>query len=128
MIYLIRHGIAEAYSTSDFARELTIEGKIKLKAAFLGFAEDFDSKDYKIYASPAVRTTQTAEILSDILKCDFETIDDLYDSRYEDFVRELPKDMDYIIVGHEPYISDLIYQITGRNVIVSRGSIHKLEV
>ena len=71
---------------------------------------------------------QTAEILSDILKCDFETIDDLYDSRYEDFVRELSKDMDYIIVGHEPYISDLIYQITGRNVIVSRGSIHKLEV
>lgn len=128
MIYLIRHGIAEAYSTSDFGRELTIEGRIKLKTAFLGFAEDFNSKNYKIYASSAVRTMQTAEILSDILKCDFETIDDLYNSSYEDFVRELPQDMDYIIVGHEPYISNLIYQMTGRNVIVSRGSIHKLEV
>ncbi|MBL7574400.1 phosphohistidine phosphatase [Peptoniphilus asaccharolyticus DSM 20463] len=128
MIYLIRHGIAEAYNTSDFARELTTEGRIKLRATFLGFLDEFKSENYKIYASPAVRTIQTAEILADTFKTDFEIVDELADSRYEDFVRSLPNEMDHIIIGHEPYISDVIYQITGRNVIVSRGSIHRLEV
>lgn len=128
MIYLIRHGIAESYSTSDFERELTSEGKIKLRAAFLGFYEGFNSKNFKIYASPTVRTVQTAEMLCDILKKDFEVVEDLANKRYEDFIKNLNKDMDYIIIGHEPYISDAIYKLTGRSVIVSRGSIHRLEV
>lgn len=128
MIYLIRHGIAEGYSTSDFERELTIEGKIKLRATFLGFMEDFKSNNFRIYASPMVRAVQTAEILSDILKTDFEVVDDLATSQYEDFIKGLEKNIDHIIIGHEPYISDAIYRLTGRNVIVSRGSIHRLEV
>lgn len=128
MIYLIRHGIAQSYSTSDFERELTTEGIIKLRAAFIEFREKFKSSNYKIYSSPTVRTVQTAEILCEMLKSDFEIVDELKDESYVDFIKQLDKNADHIIVGHEPYISDAIYKLSGKKVIVSRGTIHKLEV
>ncbi|MGO1580944.1 MAG: SixA phosphatase family protein [Peptoniphilaceae bacterium] len=127
-VYLIRHGIAESYAESDFSRELTTEGKIKLREDFEKFKETFGLKDFNLYTSPLVRTRQTAEIFSNVFQCNYEIKEELSaGNRYDDFIKDLKEDENYILIGHEPSISDAIYKFTGKMIGVSRGSIHRLK-
>ncbi|EFI41973.1 histidine phosphatase family protein [Peptoniphilus sp. oral taxon 386] len=125
-VYLIRHGIAQNFADTDFERELTTEGRIKLRDTFEVFADEIGKIKIKVYSSPLIRAVQTAEILCDFLNCEFEISDWLGYESYVDRVRKLKedKDINYILVGHEPNISDCIYRITGKVEIISRGSIH----
>lgn len=129
-IYFIRHGIAEAFANSDFERELTTEGRIKLSETFDNFAREFTSDDYKIYSSPLVRAIQTCEILCEKLNTDYEIKDYLAGSSLKTVLSDLRESghSTYILVGHEPYISDYLYKITGKFQTVSRGSIHEVEI
>ena len=129
-IYFIRHGIAEGFAGSDLQRELTLEGKIKLNDTFREFAKIFDEEEYLIYSSPLVRAVQSAEILSNKLEEDFEIKDYLAGFSIEELEKELKKDNcnAYILVTHEPYISQAIYDKTKKILNISRGSIHILEI
>lgn len=129
-IYFIRHGIAEVFADSDFDRELTLEGKIKLNDTFREFAKIFNEDDYVVYSSPLVRAVQTSEILCSKLDCDFEIKDYLSGFSLEELVSELEKDgcSAYLLVTHEPFISQAIYDKTGKYENISRGSIHILEI
>lgn len=129
-IYFIRHGIAEVFADSDFQRELTLEGKIKLNDTFREFVKIFNEEDYVVYSSPLTRAVQTAEILCDKLNTDFEIKDYLAGFSLEELKKELEKDgcSAYILVTHEPYISQAIYDKTKKFENISRGSIHILEI
>jgi len=128
-IIFIRHGEAEIYAEDDFERKLTIQGKRKLEAIFEEFAEDLEDKEsYKIYSSPLRRAKETAEILSRYLEKDYEVKNYLAGGRIEDILKELDRNNNYIFVSHEPFLSNWIYQLTGELKIVSRGSIHPVEV
>lgn len=125
MIYLIRHGIAEAFANSDFERELTTEGKIKAIEGFESFKKYNDLKNFVVYSSPLVRAEQTAEIFCKIFECEYEIKEELSEgSDYIPFINSLDEETNYVLIGHEPSISSAIYHLTGRIVGVSRGSIH----
>ena len=90
-IYFIRHGIAEVFADSDYERELTLEGKIKLNDTFREFAKIFNEKDFVVYSSPLVRAEQTAEILCNKLDVEFEIKDILAGFTLEDLKNEFKK-------------------------------------
>ena len=128
-IYLIRHGEAEIYAEDDFKRKLTTIGRVKLENSFKAFANRLeDKRSYKIYSSPLERAKETAEILAKYLDSDFEVKDYLAGGRIRDILKTLDQDGNYILVSHEPFISNWIYQLTGEMKIVSRGSINFVEI
>ena len=71
-IYLLRHGIAEPPSESnefsDASRALTPEGISKLRQAGLGLKK-LGVKLNLVASSPLVRARETAEYVTEILKC-----------------------------------------------------------
>ena len=128
-IYFIRHGEAEIYAEDDFKIELTTIGRVKLENSFKAFANRLeDKRSYKIYSSPLERAKETAEILAKHLDSDFEVKDYLAGGRIRDILKTLDQDGNYILVSHEPFISNWIYQLTGEMKIVSRGSINFVEI
>lgn len=128
-IYFIRHGEAEIYADDDFKRKLTTIGRVKLENSFKAFANRLeDKRSYKIYSSPLERAKETAEILAKHLDSDFEVKDYLAGGRIRDILKTLDQDENYILVSHEPFISNWIYQLTGEMKIVSRGSINFVEI
>ena len=128
-IYFIRHGEAEIYAEDDFKRKLTTIGRVKLENSFKAFANRLeDKRSYKIYSSPLERAKETAEILAKHLDSDFEVKDYLAGGRIRDILKTLDPDGNYILVSHEPFISNWIYQLTGEMKIISRGSINFVEI
>ena len=128
-IYFIRHGEAEIYADDDFKRKLTTLGKRKLEEAFKAFANNLkDKRSYKIYSSPLERAKETAEILAKHLDSNFEVKDYLAGGRIKDILKSLDPDENYILVSHEPFISNWIYQLTGDMKIISRGSINLVDL
>ena len=128
-IYFIRHGEAEIYADDDFKRKLTTVGKRKLEESFKAFANNLkDKRSYKIYSSPLERAKETAEILAKHLDSNFEVKEYLAGGRIKDILKTLDPDENYILVSHEPFISNWIYQLTGDMKIISRGSINLVEI
>ena len=128
-IYFIRHGEAEIYAEDDFKRKLTTVGRVKLENSFKAFSNKLeDKRSYKIYSSPLERAKETAEILAKHLDSDYEVKDYLAGGRIRDILKTLDQDENYILVSHEPFISNWIYQLTGEMKIVSRGSINFVEI
>ena len=128
-IYFIRHGEAEIYAEDDFKRKLTTIGRVKLENSFKALANRLeDKRSYKIYSSPLERAKETAEILAKHLDSTYEVKDYLAGARIRDILKTLDQDENYILVSHEPFISNWIYQLTGEMKIVSRGSINFVEI
>lgn len=128
-IYFIRHGEAEIYAEDDFKRKLTTVGRVKLENSFTAFANSLeDKRSYKIYSSPLERAKETAEILAKHLDSDYEVKDYLAGGRIRDILKTLDQGGNYILVSHEPFISNWVYQLTGEMKIVSRGSINFVEI
>ena len=128
-IYFIRHGEAEIYADDDFKRKLTTLGKKKLEESFKVFANNLkDKRSFKIYSSPLERAKETAEILAKHLDSNFEVKEYLAGGRIKDILKSLDPDENYILVSHEPFISNWIYQLTGDMKIISRGSINLVEI
>lgn len=128
-IYFIRHGIAENFAKSDFERKLTVEGKIKLNESFREFARENNLEDFKILSSPLIRARETAEILSNKLLKNFEVVEFLKGCYTDELLKNLEEkgSNKYILISHEPYISFWLKDLIGKNIIVSRGSIHFVE-
>lgn len=117
-IFLIRHAKTEKTSESgkDFDRALKTKG-IAQSHWLRGYFSNQYFTIKKVYASPAKRTTQTAEIIFSNKFIDIEFFDDLYNgstSDYKKLIETVPEEIDHIvIVGHNPGISDFAYYLTG---------------
>lgn len=111
-LILWRHAEAEDNAADDNARALTKRGhkQAKLMAAWLKPRLD---KDWKIYASPAVRALQTAEALGREL----EIRERLGTSRGADDVlamAEWPGSKDNVmVVGHQPTLGQVAARLLG---------------
>ena len=116
-LLLIRHAEAGSHDMNDFDRPLTEKGQHdavsiaeKLKDAEL-FPE-------YIVASPAVRTKTTAKIFTKILAIKNGSENGfIYDASTQqllEIINQLPDDYSFIaLVGHNPGISQLLYELTG---------------
>jgi phosphohistidine phosphatase len=141
-LYLLRHGLAvepEAPGRGkDSERPLTPKGKRKLReiaAAMQALEISFDL----ILSSPYVRAEQTARIVAGALKAGkkLELSDTLTpggsSSELIGLIHRLaPPPENVLLVGHEPYLSELISLLvsggTGLSVEMKKGALCKLTV
>ncbi len=119
-LYLLRHGIAEenAASGSDADRELTAEGRRKLRQV-LAAAADARVEPTLILSSPLKRAVQTAEIAQEVLKYKKEvlrtkalvpaaSVEQVWDE-----VRVHGDEPGLMLVGHNPLFSALAGYLLG---------------
>ena len=139
-LFLLRHGEAGQRNLrkypNDAARPLTREGKRET----LRGARRLHKKGVKIdeiISSPLTRARQTAEIVAKIYKKDVKFTAHLApDGKVRELinylVRTFPKASSLMLVGHEPYMTQIIsFLIAGNDSVdirLKKGGLCKLEV
>ena len=139
-LYLLRHGLAVEPGAHGFARDadrpLTSEGEQKLckiAKAMGAMGLSFDL----ILSSPYVRARQTAEIVAEALQArkKLEFSDALVPAgSFKKLVELLnhlrPPPENVVLVGHEPFLSELISLLVsgqvGFAVVMKKGGLCKL--
>ena len=139
-LYILRHGIAVESGTpgyeKDSERPLTPEGERKL-ARIAGAMKEMELTFDLILSSPYVRARQTAEVVARCFRAGkaLEFSDELTpggDPRalIGEIHRHEPEPRDVLLVGHEPYLSDLVAMLvagkTGLTVTLKKGGLCKL--
>jgi phosphohistidine phosphatase len=124
ILHLVRHSKAEisANNSKDFYRALATNGMIDAARMARNLAET-GAKPSIIIASPAERTTRTAEIFADQLKFDSEKVlydEDLYDGRLQEYlavINNIRTDSEEaLLVGHNPNISYIVEYLSGAEI------------
>ncbi len=134
-IFLIRHATAEEPGNSsmlrDFDRELTSRG-IMESARMGNFLRTQGFSFDQLISSPAVRTRETAKIISEQMKTDSEAIllnDTLYGGgagAYLSLINGLSEELKTIVIfGHNPDISFFADYLSSEDV---GGSMEKATV
>lgn len=139
-VYLLRHGIAVEPGTGglskDSERPLTPKGERKLWKIAQAMEELEISFDW-ILSSPYVRARQTAELIAEALGLrkkleNTETLTPAGNTRklIEILNHHQPAAEDVLLVGHEPYLSQLISLLVSGNselaVTMKKGGLCKL--
>jgi phosphohistidine phosphatase len=133
-LYVIRHAIAEdaAPDQDDATRQLTRDGEKKLKAEVKGLRElgwVFD----RVLTSPWERARRTAELLAPVSECMPVETPLLAMSPTRELLALLGETGTHVaIVGHEPWLTELIQWLTladpYRNALaLKKGGIAHLE-
>ena len=139
-LYLLRHGIAVDPGTPGYAadsdRPLLPKGERKLQS--IGEAiQALDISFDLILSSPYVRARQTAEIIADTCKSkkkielsEVLTPGGSPRKLIESLTRLRPVPEDVLLVGHEPYLSELISLLisgqSGLSISMKKGGLCKL--
>jgi phosphohistidine phosphatase len=123
-LHLVRHAKADSSGSipKDYYRPLTSQGMMDAARMARNLAESGVNID-TIIASPAERTTRTAEIFADQLKFDSEKVvyhQELYDGRLQEYLAVINKIdesvTEAILVGHNPNISYIAEYLTGEAI------------
>lgn len=138
-LYILRHADAEELGgaiRSDSERPLTAKGKKQARYVAEGLRAlevAFDA----ILASPYVRAMQTAEIVTDLLKLS-DKLQSAFDLAPDGDPRKLMSELkkrraaSVLLVGHEPYLSQLIsVLLSGRpnlSIKMKKAALCKLEI
>ena len=139
-LYILRHGIAVEHGApaypDDADRPLTPEGERKVQQIAQAM-KTLDLSFDLILSSPYPRAGQTAEIVAKVLKArkKLQLSDDLTPGgstrQLIQFLNRLdPNPKDVVLVGHEPYLSDLVSLLVagevGFPVLLKKGGFAKL--
>lgn len=134
-IIFMRHGKAEdpASRPSDFERELTAEGRQKVKAAARGLARCLlGTQHLRIWSSPLPRARQTAELVAEALGDVTVDLNELIPAGdFSGLVRAwsaLHEDAQLLIVGHEPHLSHWVARMAGVVLPIKPAAVAGLEV
>jgi phosphohistidine phosphatase len=139
-LFILRHGLAvepgSAGIAQDSDRPLIPEGERKLRRIADALEEMDVSFDW-ILSSPYVRARQTAEIIAESLRvgkklevCEHLTPAGSVTKLVELIDQKKPVPENALLVGHEPYLSELIsLLLTGDSemrVVMKKGGVCKL--
>lgn len=124
LILLFRHGIAEDAPPGgqDRARALTSRGVERTVRAARGLARIADRPEV-ILTSPKIRAVQTAAIAGEVFDRGPEPVDTLAEGPAKAVLGVLRQRTEQVVmvVGHEPWMSELIELLltrrTGRNMV-----------
>jgi phosphohistidine phosphatase len=129
-LYLVRHGEAEAAGVGgDEARELTDKGMRDSRAVAEAVARA-GAKLEAIWTSPLVRARQTAEIIGRVLGVTAHSDERLRPGATLGGVQDLlgdRADPQVMLVGHEPDMSALVYQLTGGRVKMRTSGVARID-
>ena len=130
-LYFVRHGIAEDFADSDFARELTPRGRRRVAQSAVVMRQ-LNLQPQKIYSSPRLRSRQTAEIIAAELEIPLTVAEEVNFGFDLDDVSALTRDLDsgseVMFVGHNPDMSLLVHELTGVNVAMKKGGLARVDV
>jgi phosphohistidine phosphatase len=121
VIYLLRHGDAEAGNSDDAARRLTTKGKRQAKAAGRALAQMGAEIDACL-TSPKVRAAGTAELACQSLAIEPEVAEKLRGGPFDSLELTAGRG-DVLLVGHEPDFSGEVARLTGANVKLRKGGL-----
>jgi phosphohistidine phosphatase len=121
VLYLLRHGDAEAGSGDDAARRLTAKGERQARAAgramaILGLPVD------ACLTSPKVRAAQTARLACEALGLEAEEAEDLRGGPFDGPGLAAGRGA-VLLVGHEPDFSGEIGRLSGANAKLKKGGL-----
>lgn len=127
-LIFIRHGQAEdaAPDQNDFHRPLTTAGKERLERAYPSLARYLNTKSHcAVWTSPKTRALQTAEVLCRYMPAVSPEIQPfLEEGDFTAFCNALkghhPGET-LVVIGHEPYLSDWVREMTGLDVHFKKG-------
>ena len=110
-LILVRHAKAESrmVPVSDEERALTPKGRAKAEAAARGLRHCLRGSKYiQVWASPALRSRQTAEIIADTLGvASLREHPSIYAGSLEELLKswsEVDPETSVVVVGHEPHL------------------------
>lgn len=135
-IIVMRHGKAKriAEGQEDISRELTEAGVRSLRAT-LGDSLALwpaGAKRAEVWASPAARAQQTAELLAEALRDrgvkgvrNVKTVESLWTGDQDALLQEVrTADADTIaLVGHNPFSEELVQDLTGSDIRFATGAL-----
>lgn len=134
-LYLIRHGEAEDKDLNDdFSRKLTFKGIKNINSLGENLYKYILNQNPKLYTSNIDRAKETALIIKDKCKIgNLEELDFLSDGNYDKllvFLNQSNKNGQdsLIFVGHEPYLSTWLYNLTGVMIEFFKSSICEIEI
>ena len=128
----LRHGEADwpNWDKPDDERPLTERGRKEMKRV-AKFLERLKFSADAILTSPLPRASQTAEIMANRLRVELKTEAALAHGFNVERLRRLLGNADadrVMVVGHEPAFSEVIKELTGGEVKLSKAGVALLEV
>lgn len=130
-ILFVRHSDAAQFAAADFERPLTDIGKEHARRA-ADQLRGIDLKDFLALVSPALRTIETWNIISNSLHLDdtCQRVVELYNSDLETYfeVIENNKSTNLIIIGHNPAISQTIASLLDQQIDLAPSEWVLLEI
>ena len=141
-LYLLRHAIAVERGTPGYARDsdrpLTAQGKAKMRKLALGMKAIGVEVDV-ILSSPFLRASETAEIVARVLgaraKLEYSPLLEAGGdpaALIDELARRRKSVNRVMLVGHEPYLGDLISVLVAGNdgcaVTLKKGGLCKLDI
>lgn len=124
-LWLLRHGEAEPHATDDDSRELTPRGEDQARAAGQALAA-MEMIFHAVYTSPKVRAARTAELACEALGLQpivHEPLRDGFDARDARELLALGEEQRVLVVGHNPDLAQVVYDMTGARVDFKKGGI-----
>lgn len=121
MIYLLRHGDAEAGDGDDAARRLTPKGEKQALAAGSALARLGAGIDACL-ASSRIRAAETARLACEALAVTPELTDALRGGPFDSTALTVGRG-DVLLVGHEPDLSKEVARLTGAKVKMRKGGL-----
>lgn len=121
MIYLLRHGDAEAGTGDDASRRLTAKGERQAKAAGRALAALGAEVDTCL-TSPKLRAAETARLACEAQAIEPEISQELRGGQFDSTELAAARG-DTLLVGHEPDFSGEVGRLTGANVKLRKGGL-----
>lgn len=121
MIYLLRHGAAEAGNGEDAARRLTAKGERQSLAAGRALSALGAPIDVCL-TSPKVRAADTARLACESLALEPETAPELGGGPFDSLQLAAGRG-NVLLVGHEPDFSNEVARLTGASAKLRKGGL-----
>ena len=125
-VFLVRHA-ESAPGEPDELRRLTAAGRDAARALGKRLAHE---QPTAVVSSPLLRARETADLIARACKVDATTDDNLAPGATADTLREAAKDTEgpIVAVGHQPDCSDIVFELTGRDVSFPPAGVAELDL
>ncbi len=125
-VFLVRHAEA-APGEPDELRRLTGAGRDAARALGKRLAAEDPTA---VVSSPLLRARETADLIARACKLDAATDDNLAPGATAETVREAARERGdtVVAVGHQPDCSEIVFDLTGREVDFPPAGVTELEL
>ena len=125
-VFLVRHAEA-APGEPDELRRLTAAGRDAARALGERLAE---KRPAAVVSSPLLRARETADLIARACQLEATTDDNLAPGATTDALREATNGKGEIVVaiGHQPDCSEIVFELTGREVSFPPAGVAELDL